>query len=399
MAGNAQSKLGELFVDIGVNGLGKTLKGLNSVSASFLLTKNAATQLVKPIVNMTHQFGQSAIGLEKMKLTFGTTIEQAQRMQAAFKKLGMQELSGDIQRISDLLAAKNYQGLGENFMAAMSKMNIDIRDYNGSLESTLDLFDKISDGLEQITQGEGAEQARFWAKQISSDYTNLMFAKSQGISFSNLPKIANELSQEEVDKLIKGETKLQDLQLTVFQAMDKIFVQHSDKIISIIEKFSKGAEKLPEIVEENKDLIKNTAIVGGAALTAGKVAKIAGGAGVVGGATTKTAAKVALNPYVLATSAAVYGVAKTIGNYIEKGILPTTPFGSTYYKTPSDNGQYEYRPDLDTLGESDLLGNRTINVTQNITTSDATQAARKSVEGIREAENRATAHQLGSLRD
>ena len=34
----AQNKLGELFVDIGVGGLGKTLKALNSVSASFLLT-------------------------------------------------------------------------------------------------------------------------------------------------------------------------------------------------------------------------------------------------------------------------------------------------------------------------------------------------------------------------
>lgn len=396
MAGNAQSKLGELFVDIGVNGLGKTLKGLNSISASFLLTKNAATQLVKPIVNMTHQFGQSAIGLEKMKLTFGTTIEQAQRMQAAFKKLGMQELSGDIQRISDLLAAKNYQGLGENFMAAMSKMNIDIRDYNGSLESTLDLFDKISDGLEQITKGEGAEQARFWAKQISSDYTNLMFAKSQGISFSNLPKIANELSQEEVNTLIEGEKALQDLQMSVFKAMSKIFVDHEQGIINIINKFGGIVDKAPKVAETLTPHAKDYAIKGGAGLAGGLVVKaVAKEAVKQMGAKTllKTGAKIGLG--------AAAETVPFLGTAI--GIASVASAASDIKKIKDiyddvSGKKFEYAPELDRLGESNLT-NRTLIINQNINTSDSVQAGRESIKEARAAENRATAHQLGSLRD
>jgi hypothetical protein len=35
----AQSKLGELFVDIGSSGLGTLVKGLNTLSTSFLVTK------------------------------------------------------------------------------------------------------------------------------------------------------------------------------------------------------------------------------------------------------------------------------------------------------------------------------------------------------------------------
>ena len=38
----ASHELGNLFVDIGSSGLGSLLKGLNSLSATFMLTKNAA---------------------------------------------------------------------------------------------------------------------------------------------------------------------------------------------------------------------------------------------------------------------------------------------------------------------------------------------------------------------
>lgn len=67
----AQSKLGELFVDIGVGGLGKTLKALNSVSASFLLTKNAAQQAVTPLLNMTKEGASLATTLSKISAATG----------------------------------------------------------------------------------------------------------------------------------------------------------------------------------------------------------------------------------------------------------------------------------------------------------------------------------------
>ncbi|MBQ2285319.1 MAG: hypothetical protein II244_06610, partial [Clostridia bacterium] len=73
MTGQAQNNLGQLFVDIGVGGLGQTLKALNSVSASFLLTKNAATQAIKPFIDMGKQAANSAVGIGKMAAALGTT--------------------------------------------------------------------------------------------------------------------------------------------------------------------------------------------------------------------------------------------------------------------------------------------------------------------------------------
>ena len=76
----AQSKLGELFVDIGSSGLGGLLKNLNSLSASFLLTKNAAQQFTKPIIDMSKNAGRGIVGLEKLNAITGMTIEQLQAL-------------------------------------------------------------------------------------------------------------------------------------------------------------------------------------------------------------------------------------------------------------------------------------------------------------------------------
>lgn len=422
MAGNAQNKLGELFVDIGVGGLGKTLKSLNSVSASFLLTKNAATQLVKPIVNMTHKFGQNAMGLEKMKLTFGTTIEQAQRMQAAFKKLGMEELGSDIQKISDLLTAKDYQGLGENFMAAMSKMQIDISEYNGSLESTLELFDKISDGLSEITKEEGAHQARFWAKQVSSDYSSLMFAKEQGLQFRNLPSIANEMSQEEVNKLIDGEKALINLQQTVFQSMSKIFVDNEEIITKAFKKLAGVAEDAPKTIKKfEKASIEMGKELKVQAPKVGTNVVIGGATGYVGGQVTKALipivakeiAKKMGKKALLSTGAkAIFGGALeaipglgtaagiALGVSTAADIAKMKEIYDDVMKNPQkyvDNNeikQFEIMPELDALGESNLINNTTINVNQNITSTDPSLAGDESLRKIQEAKNRIAANKF-----
>lgn len=49
----AKNEAGQLFLDFGATGLGKLVKGLNSLSASFLLTKNGAEQALKPIISMS----------------------------------------------------------------------------------------------------------------------------------------------------------------------------------------------------------------------------------------------------------------------------------------------------------------------------------------------------------
>ncbi len=79
-SGAAQNKLGELFVDIGVGGLGKTLKALNSVSASFLLTKNAATQAVKPIIDVGKRTMGMAVDVGKLGSTLGLAYKDAYKL-------------------------------------------------------------------------------------------------------------------------------------------------------------------------------------------------------------------------------------------------------------------------------------------------------------------------------
>ena len=53
----AKSEVGQLFLDFGATGLGKLVKGLNSLSASFLLAKNGAEQALKPIISMPQNAG------------------------------------------------------------------------------------------------------------------------------------------------------------------------------------------------------------------------------------------------------------------------------------------------------------------------------------------------------
>ena len=109
----AQNKLGELFVDIGVGGLGKTLKALNSVSASFLLTKNAATQAITPLLNMTKEGASLATALSKVSAETGL---------AQTKLLALKRFS-DLNNVSFETLAGTIEGLQQKILGA--KMGTD----------------------------------------------------------------------------------------------------------------------------------------------------------------------------------------------------------------------------------------------------------------------------------
>lgn len=114
----AQNKLGELFVDIGVGGLGKTLKALNSVSASFLLTKNAATQAVTPLLNMTKEGASLATALSKVSAETGL---------AQTKLLALKRFS-DLNNVSFETLAGTIEGLQQKILGA--KMGTDMAAVN-----------------------------------------------------------------------------------------------------------------------------------------------------------------------------------------------------------------------------------------------------------------------------
>lgn len=79
-SGAAQNKLGELFVEFGAKGLGGLLKGLNGVSAQFLLTKTAATEAVKMFTGLSKVASNSVIGFDKIAAASSFTTEELQRL-------------------------------------------------------------------------------------------------------------------------------------------------------------------------------------------------------------------------------------------------------------------------------------------------------------------------------
>ncbi|MBQ5900603.1 MAG: hypothetical protein IIW86_01950 [Clostridia bacterium] len=148
----AQNKLGELFVDIGVGGLGTTLKALNSVSASFLLTKNAAVQLIKPIADMGLKAAKDAVGIGKMASALGTTEENAYRLRKYLRQFSSEDLIGDVANISAKFTdIVNHQGAVDGLFArSMARLGLNWQNYDGSFESTLQFIQDVKDGLKTL---------------------------------------------------------------------------------------------------------------------------------------------------------------------------------------------------------------------------------------------------------
>ena len=146
---NGQSKgIGELFVEFGTKGLPSLIKGLNSVSATFLLTKNAAEQFTKPIREMYKESQNTALGIGKMSAMIGaSSMVDIQKLQNYFneKNVDAGSMMSGINNMMNLIYDLQH-GLGGidgkmNFV--LSELGIDIWEYNDGLESTLDLYDDL----------------------------------------------------------------------------------------------------------------------------------------------------------------------------------------------------------------------------------------------------------------
>ena len=149
--GKATNQLGQLFVDIGVGGLGQTLKALNSVSATFLLTKNAATQAIKPFIDMGKEAANSAVGIGKMAAALGTTTLNAQKLQYYLKQYKSEGLESDVASIQQLFT-KMQAGLGGMSGQMATSWNMiglkkNWTDYDGSFESTLQFIQDVKNAL------------------------------------------------------------------------------------------------------------------------------------------------------------------------------------------------------------------------------------------------------------
>lgn len=155
----AKNVLGELFVEFGVKGVGGLLKNLNMVSASFLLGKNAANQLVQTLNKPLKEAGDFALQMRKVRNEIGLTNAQGQQIQNWAKNIGIGEGSifGDIGGMIDkLYNLKTYNFVPKGWYEANRLLTqaggapIAFNKYDGTAEGVLQLFKDIAKGMDNI---------------------------------------------------------------------------------------------------------------------------------------------------------------------------------------------------------------------------------------------------------
>lgn len=214
----AQSKLGELFVDLGVGGLGQTLKALNSVSASFLLTKNAATQAIKPIVDMSKQGGTLVTALDKINAVTGITAEKLQgiRNWSKLNNVSFESLVGSIESVQQaLMDIRLGKGLNKGFqLLGIEAWQLDPND-------PLKALDLIQSKLKQVNEVTGATALRELGMNQDLAYTFKQANKPLSQAVTDAEKLYN-LSEEQIKSLQEQQKKWNEIDVATEKIKNNI---------------------------------------------------------------------------------------------------------------------------------------------------------------------------------
>lgn len=364
----AQNKLGELFVDFGTKGVGGLLRNLNSVSASFLLGKNAANQFAHTITQPIKQTGQYAMELRNLRNQMSLTNKEAQKIQNWARKFNYSESSvfGDISKLlDDLTQIKNYNIIPKGWYEASRLLAqnggtaIAQKRYNNTPEGVFELLKDISLGLNKVTDP-GARRLIQQSLGVSPEVLNYKD------NINSLMSSWNTLTDEQVEAAEESAKALNELGNSLEKLWQRLNIKTAPAFIS-------GSNALTYLLTPNRnknEKLEKTAL--------GLMA--AGGIG--GGATAGGAIGSFLGPVGAGIGAIIgAGLGAVLGTAPAKRFLKHAPF--------------ELLPELDALGDSDLLhsnggGNTTvykeINVNQNITAPDPITAGNKAAQGINELE-------------
>jgi len=286
MAGEAQNKLGELFVDLGVGGVGKTLKALNSVSATFLLTKNTATQMIKPLIDIGKQSMSSAVEIGKLSASFGTSLLEAQKFSSYLKKKNLSEgLLGDLQSMQNKFTQikMGFAGVDGQMAMSMNMLGLDWQKYDGSAQSMLQYVKDVRNAV----KGMNANEARMHLQNLGLGNNDWLYAFQRG-DF-NLDDVAA-ISNEETLELIRLQEKLSAMsvnadvlkkKITLLAADNEVVDKAISKTDEVLDQAAKG-----QISNENREIAKKAGKWGGMAAGAkvgGMVGRVGGGWGTLGG--------------------------------------------------------------------------------------------------------------------
>lgn len=333
----AKNELGQLFVDIGVGGLGKTLKGLNSISASFLLAKNAAQQMIQPLINFSKQGANTVTAFDKINSVTGLTIQQLQEIknQSKLANTDFNTIIGDIEKFQQNMILLKTQGAGAlNQLTAMT----------GVLFDNID-FDKPYEALQRIVgqvQNIKDESVRAFALQNLGISPDLMYYFEH---IKDYNKSLN-LSDKEFERGRKQQEQWNKIALT-FDKFGEKFIANSDLWLEALTKFANSLDKFTSWVLNIQKGTKGDTQAMNKAID-------------VANTTTMNSLKWGasqLNPF--DEENMLHNLGKKVGN-----------ISAEYLK---------YKTGMPTGGASNI-DNRIINVTQNIQGSDADLIARKSAD-------------------
>ena len=304
----AQNKMGELFVDIGSSGIPKLVKGLNSVSASFLLAKKGAEEFTRPVREMMKNASSDAMQWAKLSAQLGGTTRQIQSLSAYFKVKKFGNGISDIAKLqSQIYDIQNgFSAMPADMATAFNLMGIDIMDYNSSLESTLKLIEDIRKKTKDLGYDAQTTQSRLRQMGLSGEWAYVFdrpdFQLAQSLT----------LSQKEIDDILKADEATEEAKTAVDQLINKIFAKAAPTITKTINGYSSAISK--EVPSKNsinkKDAIKNTGI--------GATAGFASGAGIGAGAGTMfgpvgTAIGAGIGALLGGTIGSISGAAYTLG--------------------------------------------------------------------------------------
>lgn len=158
--GTAQNSAGQLYVDLGLKGLGGMLKGLNQVSAQFLLTKNAAVQFIKPLADVTKKSLSTVTGWDKLNATMGLSLKQLQDINI-FSKLNNIDFNQYIGQIKSaqqrLLDIKTGMS---NDVQGFALLGLNPREFDAN--NPLELLNAIKNKVQQVDEVTGSAALRWF---------------------------------------------------------------------------------------------------------------------------------------------------------------------------------------------------------------------------------------------
>lgn len=199
--GGAQNKLGELFVELGSKGAPTLLKQLNSVSASFLLGKNAANQFVQTLSQPFKEAGKGAVEIGKMSTALGLTFKEYMRLHLYLKSHNLSDsLISDMSSTADMLTkvSLGIGGVSGEFAYAMHRMGLSWTDYDGSFKSMI----QLTKDVQKATEGMDTAQKRIMLQSVGLSSPEWQYAFERGdFNFDDYKTITD----EQVNELIKSQ--------------------------------------------------------------------------------------------------------------------------------------------------------------------------------------------------